>query len=83
MGVLHAFTPTTQCKPLIPATRRQRQADLGQPGPQTYKFQDHQGYTEKTFLKSQNQNQKQKPKQKAGKKKKKKKEKGRERKSFF
>jgi hypothetical protein len=38
--------------PLIPALRRQRQADfwvLGQPGLQS-EFQDSQGYTEKPFL---------------------------------
>jgi hypothetical protein len=38
--------------PLIPALRRQRQADFwvrGQPGPQS-EFQDSQGYTEKPCL---------------------------------
>jgi hypothetical protein len=37
--------------PLVPALRRQRQADLrGQPGLES-KFQDSQNYTEKPYLK--------------------------------
>jgi hypothetical protein len=45
--------------PLIPALRRQRQADFwvrGQPGLQS-EFQDSQGYTEKPCLEKQKQNQ--------------------------
>jgi hypothetical protein len=44
--------------PLIPALRRQRQADFwvrGQPGLQS-EFQDSQGYTEKPCLKKTKQN---------------------------
>jgi hypothetical protein len=49
------------CMPLIPALRRQRQADFwvrGQPGLQS-EFQDSQSYTEKPRLKKQKQKQKQ------------------------
>jgi hypothetical protein len=48
--------------PLIPALRRQRQADFcvrGQPGLQS-EFQDSQGYTEKPCLEKQQQQQQQK-----------------------
>jgi hypothetical protein len=49
------------CIPLIPALKRQRQADIwvrGQPGLQS-EFQDSQGYTEKPYLKKkQNKNKK-------------------------
>jgi hypothetical protein len=51
--------------PLIPALRRQRQADFwvrGQPGLQS-EFQDSQGYTEKPCLKKQNKTKQNKTKQ--------------------
>jgi hypothetical protein len=51
--------------PLIPALRRQRQADFrvqGQPGLQS-EFQDSQGYTEKLCFEKQNKTKQNKTKQ--------------------
>jgi hypothetical protein len=58
--------------PLIPALRRQRQADFsvrGQPGLQS-EFQDSQGYTEKHCLEKQNKNKQTKNKKQKTKKRK-------------
>jgi hypothetical protein len=49
--------------PLIPALRRQRQADFSLPGLQS-EFQDSQGYTEKPCLKKQNKTKQNKTKNK-------------------
>lgn len=66
LGVLHAFNPTAQCKPLIPAISRQRQVNLDQPGPQTQKASSRtpgqpwetlsQKPKEKTITKNRNRN---------------------------
>jgi hypothetical protein len=69
--------------PLIPALRRQRQADfwvLGQPGLQS-EFQDSQGYTEKPCPEKK-QKEKRKEKKRKEKKRKGKERKGKERKDI-
>lgn len=82
LGVLHAFNPTTQCKPLIPAIRRQRQANLDQPGPQTQKASSRttRATLRNSFSKAKTKNQNQKQKQKKSKNRNKKQEKKEKRK---